>query len=152
MRSREADAAACGSGLPGTVIEESLPLELKRGGTRMKTCAKNAFLLPTRTGSPSASFSFSTEAEDWEHFECNLGGAGFLPCPNPFSREGLGAGNHTFEVRAVDTLGNTEGTPAKHTWMVQRSHYGMNCTASGSSAWTGWVGGLLLIGLLRRRR
>src|SRR5207244_8711514 len=44
------------------------------------------------------------------------------PCTTPFPRASvlpaLSAGSHTFDVRATDQAGNTDGTPASYTWTV----------------------------------
>ena len=68
------------------------------------------------TNSTSASFSFTaTEASS---FECSLDGAAFAACTSPRSYTALAAGSHTFQVRATDTIGNTDPTPANHAWTV----------------------------------
>ena len=68
------------------------------------------------TNSTSASFTFTaTEASS---FECSLDGAAFGACTSPWSYTGLAAGSHTFQVRATDTIGNTDPTPANHAWTV----------------------------------
>ena len=68
------------------------------------------------TNSTSASFSFTaTEASS---FECSLDGAAFAACTSPKSYTALAAGSHTFQVRATDTIGNTDPTPANHAWTV----------------------------------
>jgi alpha-tubulin suppressor-like RCC1 family protein len=49
--------------------------------------------------------------------QCSLDGAAYTTCTSPYSLSGLLSGNHTLEVRAVDTAGNT-GVDASHTWMT----------------------------------
>ena len=72
---------------------------------------------PETTTSTSASFSFiSTEANGT--FECSLDGAPFTPCATPQSYK-LASGSHVFQVRAIDTIGNAELTPASYTWTIE---------------------------------
>jgi CSLREA domain-containing protein len=55
-------------------------------------------------------------------FECRLDStdAGdFAPCASPISYNGLSQGNHSFDVRAVDFLGNVDPTPATHVWTIE---------------------------------
>jgi hypothetical protein len=65
----------------------------------------------------SASFTFSSNEVN-STFECRLDGATFSTCASPRSYSSLADGSHTFEVRATDAAGNTDTTPASHTWVV----------------------------------
>jgi hypothetical protein len=51
-------------------------------------------------------------------FECRLDGASFAPCTSPVTFSGLAVGQHVFQVRAVDSSGNPDVTPALFTWTV----------------------------------
>jgi hypothetical protein len=51
-------------------------------------------------------------------FECQLDGGGFSVCSSPASYTGLASGPHTFDVRAIDSAGNVDPTPASFTWSV----------------------------------
>ena len=52
-------------------------------------------------------------------FECDLDGAGFESCSSGQTYPTLGLGSHTFQVRAIDAVGNTDTTPASFTWTIQ---------------------------------
>ena len=71
-------------------------------------------------GSTSAEFGFSSDQGD-ATFQCKLDGGTFEACASPKSVPDEGAlaeGTHTFEVRAVDTAGGADPTPASRTWKV----------------------------------
>jgi hypothetical protein len=69
------------------------------------------------TSTTDAAFAFAS-SETGSTFECRVDGAAFAGCTSPLTYTGLSEGNHTFEVRATDAAGNTDGTPATWTWMV----------------------------------
>jgi hypothetical protein len=70
------------------------------------------------TTSTSASFSFSS-SEPGSSFECNLDGAGWVPCAPPETYAALAAEPHQFQVRAIDGADNVDSTPAKRSWTVE---------------------------------
>ncbi|XXF76448.1 Ig-like domain-containing protein [Myxococcaceae bacterium GXIMD 01537] len=72
---------------------------------------------PSSTPSGSATFEF-TSNESPVTYECSLDGAPFMPCTGPASYTGLSDGAHTFEVRAVDSGGNVDPSPAAYSWTV----------------------------------
>jgi hypothetical protein len=72
---------------------------------------------PAATTDTSASFSF-TSSEAGSTFQCSLDGGAFAACASPKSYAGLAGGTHTFRVRASDTAGNTDGSPAQYNWTV----------------------------------
>ena len=51
-------------------------------------------------------------------FECRLDAEPFALCTSPRTVSGIAPGLHTFEVRALDRTGNTDPSPAVHTWTV----------------------------------
>ncbi len=67
-----------------------------------------------------ASFSFgsSDAGSGLASFQCKLDGGAFTTCASPREYTGLGEGDHTVQVRAIDQVGNVDGTPATHTWTV----------------------------------
>jgi hypothetical protein len=72
---------------------------------------------PTLTNQPSASLSFDS-SEPGSTFACGLDGGAFAACTSPQQYGGLGEGAHTFRVRATDLAGNTDASPASHTWTI----------------------------------
>ena len=71
---------------------------------------------PTPTKQTSASFTFSSEPGTT--FQCSLDGEAFTACTSPMNHTGLSENPHTFEVQATDPAGNTDPTPASHSWTV----------------------------------
>jgi hypothetical protein len=74
----------------------------------------------TPTNSISMTFTFSGTDTDSgvKSFECDLDGGGFATCASPKSYASLPDGSHTFQVRAIDFVGNVDASPASHTWTV----------------------------------
>jgi hypothetical protein len=70
------------------------------------------------TSSTGASFAF-TSSQTGSTFQCRLDGGSFAACTSPTSYSNLVAGVHTFEVRAVNSAGIVDPTPASHTWTIQ---------------------------------
>ena len=73
---------------------------------------------PATTTSTSAGLSFSAD-ESGSTFACKLDSGSWASCASPKSYSGLGLGSHTFSVRATDSVGNTDATPASATWTVE---------------------------------
>jgi uncharacterized repeat protein (TIGR01451 family) len=74
----------------------------------------------TRLGAtPSeAVVSFVLTSNEAATFECNLDNTGFAACASTFTTPALSDGQHTLVVRAIDTAGNVDPTPAVHPWIV----------------------------------
>lgn len=67
------------------------------------------------TNATGASLSWPDEAG--ATFTCALDGNPYPSCTSPVSLTGLAAGQHAFDVRAVDALGNTSA-PGEAAWLV----------------------------------
>ena len=72
------------------------------------------------------------------------------PAPAPRATPSLSDGSHTFDVRATDVAGNTDGTPASYTWLVDTT--APSSTASfpapgGEYNAAGWDAGCATSGL-----
>ena len=63
-----------------------------------------------------ATFAFT--ADEPSTFACSLDGGAFASCSSPKAYSGLAVGGHVFSVRATDTAGNVDGTPAAASWTI----------------------------------
>jgi hypothetical protein len=77
--------------------------------TPPKTSLSKQFRAPN-----AATFSFS--ADENASFTCSLDGAAYSSCDSPTSYSDLAPGWHTFAVRATDTAGNVDASPAETRW------------------------------------
>jgi hypothetical protein len=78
---------------------------IQNGSTSTSSSIKIAFTATAGTN-PVASF------------ECSLDNSAFSSCSSPATLTNLAAGKHTFQVRAVDTSGNRDPTPASFSWTI----------------------------------
>jgi hypothetical protein len=69
-----------------------------------------------KTGKRKAKFEFT--ADEPGGFECRLDDGDFAPCGSEAQFK-VKRGKHTLEVRALDTAGNVDPTPASHRWKVR---------------------------------
>ncbi|MEZ5061235.1 MAG: Ig-like domain-containing protein [Solirubrobacterales bacterium] len=63
------------------------------------------------------SFTFASN-EAGASFECSVDAGPFTSCSSPHEPASLPAGQHSFDVRAVDQAGNTDATPEHRTFVV----------------------------------
>jgi len=73
------------------------------------------------TNSTTATFSFSSN-ESNSTFECKINSGSWKVCTSPKTFK-VSAGSNTFEVRAIDKVGNVDSTPATYTWTVIHFKY-----------------------------
>ena len=100
------------------------------------------------SNSAAATFTFSS-TEGSSTFECEIDGGGFSSCSTPKSYSGLSEGSHTFKVRATDSAGNTDASPAQFTWTadtVDPSAVFTFPSASGNYDLTSWNAGCATAG------
>jgi hypothetical protein len=71
---------------------------------------------PDPTDDDTPSFDFSSD--DGSTFECRVDLGSFAPCSRPLTVASLADGAHTFEVRALDAVGNPDPTPASRSFTV----------------------------------
>ena len=89
------------------------------------------------SNSANASFSFTgsdPSGSGVAGFECNLDGGGFSACSSSQSYLGLIDGSHTFQVRAVDAVGNIDATPASFTWIIDSVNPTVTIDQAGAQA------------------
>ena len=83
----------------------------------MKSCVD----WPCQTEPPGWPFFAFHSTEDRSSFRCSLDGHPYVACTTPFTYAGLGSGDHSFLVAAVDDAGNPDLSPSAYTWMVEGS-------------------------------
>jgi hypothetical protein len=70
------------------------------------------------TATSSVAFTYHSSRPD-SVFECSMDGAPFSSCPSGgASYAGLATGSHTFAVRAIDSDGEVEATPAAYSFAI----------------------------------
>ncbi len=73
---------------------------------------------PATTTDTSASFSFGS-SEAGSSFACSLDGGAWASCDSPWAYVDLTIGAHGFSVRATDSAGNVDQTPARSDWVIE---------------------------------
>ncbi len=84
------------------------------------------------TSATTASFGFSA-SESGSTFACRLDGGSWGSCGSPQGYSGLAVGAHDFSVRATDSAGNTDASPAARSWTVASTPPPTGCTSTVSS-------------------
>ncbi len=104
-------------------------MDLCNGGPAARTTRKivvkapspNTTITSTHIGRAKrkATFDFTGSGGDSAlHFECKLDSESWNTCSSPKTYTGLARGSHTFEVRAIDSRGEVDPTPAKRTFKI----------------------------------
>jgi ABC-type transport system substrate-binding protein len=84
---------------------------------------------PTGTTDTTPTFSFSA-SEAGASFQCSLDGAAFAACSSPYTTAVLAIGTHSFEVRALDVLGNADPSPAARSFTVRSARASLAIVSS----------------------
>ena len=87
-------------------------------------------LSPTNSTSASFSFTGSDTGVGVASFQCQLDGAAYTNCTSPVNFTGLSSASHTFNVRAIDGVGNTDASPATVTWIVDTIPPTVTCSTN----------------------
>lgn len=97
-----------------TVVKETVPPE-----TTIDSGPEGSIIETT------TSFTFSSNEAGT--FECRMDSEAFAACASPKQFTGLAGGVHTFQVRAIDTAGNVDATPAERSFTLFREPVGPTC-------------------------
>ena len=74
---------------------------------------------PTPTNDSTPTFSFNSPTDATATFQCSVDNAAFTACTSPRTiSPALGEGAHNIRVRAIDTAGNVDATPAVRNFTV----------------------------------
>ena len=100
----------------------SLELNNTTPTTPLETSITSGSAEGSSTTSNSARFGFSS-TEQGSTFQCQLSKNGaiaqaFAACTSPKSYPNLTPGNYKFEVKATDSAGNVDQTPASRNWTI----------------------------------
>ncbi len=101
----------------------------------------------TITSAPSGTVNSSEASVEFtanepSTFQCRLDGAAFAACESPMHYIDLPDGSHTFSVRAIDSGGNVDETPAEASWTVSTgTMFKDGFESAGFGAWTVKTGG-----------
>lgn len=64
---------------------------------------------------------FEFHASEPSTFQCKLDSGVFEPCSSPKVYSGLAFGPHSFQVRAIDSAGQVDQSPASRSWTTQQN-------------------------------
>ncbi len=97
-------------------------MELNNTTTPLETSMTSGPDEGSSTTSNSATFGFSS-AEQGSTFQCQLSkddtvAQAWAACTSPKAYSNLTPGNYKFEVKATDSAGNVDQTPASRTWSI----------------------------------
>jgi 6-phosphogluconolactonase (cycloisomerase 2 family) len=73
---------------------------------------------PATTADNTPTFTFASDDLLFTRFECRVDEGPFFACSSPYTSFALADGPHRFQVRAVDTAGNVDATPAESSFTV----------------------------------
>jgi uncharacterized repeat protein (TIGR01451 family) len=76
--------------------------------------------------------TFTMSASEPANFQCSLDGSAWSPCGSSKTYQGLTAGDHSFEARAVDHSGNVDQTPVWRPFTVDGPATSIDSGPTGS--------------------
>ncbi len=110
------------------------------------TAPETTITSPPATGTTATTASASfTAGESGATFSCRLDAGAWAACTSPATFTDLSVGTHTLQVRAADTAGNVDATPASADWEVKAAPVvevdkGRGALTSASSSWSASFG------------
>ena len=122
-----AQVIVCGPGIPGPNGVMNIPCPPQTRITSAADANGNAVQNGGSTVSTSITFQVTATPGTYPgnpiaSFQCSLDGISFSSCsttnPATISYNNLAVGQHTFEIRAVDTQGITDPNPATFSWTI----------------------------------
>lgn len=102
------DFNAAWSGGENSIVDTNAP------NTSILTNPNN----PINSSAATFTFSGTDSLVGIASFQCRIDAGAWETCTSPKTYTGLADGSHTFEVRAIDTAGNPDPTPASYTWVI----------------------------------
>jgi hypothetical protein len=118
-------------GTPGEPTDPTDPGDLIPPNTQIAKAPTST------TTATSASITFDA-SESGSSFDCKLDSGAWVECESPARYSDLDTGSHQFSVRATDTAGNTDNSPARVNWTVTEpttpTPPASDCTTTVSSA------------------
>ncbi len=98
----------------------------ERDGTPPRTTIESGPAAAVKSG--RVTFAFRAD-DSGATFACRVDDAPYEPCSSPFTTSTLSQGDHVFAVRATDSAGNVEATPAERSFTVDKVIQGANVAA-----------------------
>ncbi len=91
------------------------------------------------TTATSATFTFTSTLPN-SSFQCALDSSAFSGCISGVTYSALGVGGHSFQVRAIDSGGTMDATPATRTWTIAATSSNLLVNANFEGSVSGWAG------------
>jgi hypothetical protein len=91
-----------------------------QGGSGKKGAPQTVFKRkpPKKGHDRTPTFRFDSPNEDRATFQCKVDGKKFKSCRSPFTTKKLSFGSHTFRVRAKDSSGDVDPSPAVYKFKI----------------------------------
>jgi hypothetical protein len=125
--------------------DDDLGFTMSGQSSQVQTKISKTVRPPLSTGSTTAKFKFSCTAGRCT-YKCKLDSSAWKKCRSPKTYIDLLAGIHAFKVKATDSNGNSDPSPAKYSWTIVPSNFWKTDTifqnlpearADHSTVWTG---------------